>query len=433
MSMWIAVEALLCLIALAFRKKLGFIGYQVAVAAAYLVALCFELTLDCTMSVYFAFAVIPYLKHIKLPTMWEFALAIYLTASALIGILANGLVAVASLLVIHFLGPLCLVYVFCNIPQGELFPRAEMTLRELHCYVEKVLVACMVTEAVVGLIAIATSSDGRLMLNYQCVSGCVACICIALLAFQLRDGYHTVFCYICMAYCVGWAFASGTRGYIVLAFVMAAAVIATQKDNRSKTLLICVLGLIVCTFVLFNSDFFIDFLTGSRMTESTGRRTYENKWFINLFASQGLAKDALGIGIGTTFSSQEGAAAAFFGVGANDYAYRVIMSNTTLHNFWFTMTLSIGALGTFLYTAVFVRFAQSVARIQAQSGTARSLLIVFMAAYAFVLWYRWTATGGILESAVLCTLLALYRVSPETKPSSSDLAGNNRPFTTRLT
>ena len=140
MSMWIAVEALLCLIALAFRKKLGFIGYQVAVAAAYLVALCFELTLDCTMSVYFAFAVIPYLKHIKLPTMWEFALAIYLTASALIGILANGLVAVASLLVIHFLGPLCLVYVFCNIPQGELFPRAEMTLRELHCYVEKVLV-----------------------------------------------------------------------------------------------------------------------------------------------------------------------------------------------------------------------------------------------------------------------------------------------------
>lgn len=432
MSMWIAVEGLLCLIAFIFRKKLGFIGYQVAVAAAYLVALCFELTLDYTMSVYFAFAVIPYLKYIKLPTMWEFALAIYLTASALIGILANGLFAVASLLVIHYLGPLCLVYLFCNIPQEELLPRVFMTPRELHGYVEKVLVACMVTEAVVGLVAIATSSDGRLMLNYQCVSGCVACICIVLLAFQLRDGYHTAFCYICMVYCVGWSFVSGTRGYIVLAFAMAVAVIATQKDNRGKALLICALGFVVCSFVLLDSDFFINLLTSSRMTESIGRRTYENQWFINLFESQGFVKDMLGIGIGTTFSSQEGAVAAFLGVGADDYSYRAIMSNTTLHNFWFTMTLSIGAVGTFLYTAVFVRFIRSIVRSRVQFGAARPLLIVFMVAYAFVLWYRWTATGGILESAVLCTLLALYQFSPDAMSSSSNLTDSDCFFTARL-
>lgn len=431
-SMWIVVEGVLCLLAFIFRKRLGFIGYQVAVAASYLVALCFELTLDYTMSVYFAFAVIPYLKHIKLPTMWEFALAIYLMGSALIGMLANGFVTVVSLLVIHYLGPLCLIYIFCHIPRDEMFPRISMSLQELHGYVEKVLITCMAIEAIVGFIAIATSPDGRLMLNYQCVSGCVACVCVILLSFQLRDKYHVTFDYICMAYCMAWAFISGTRGYIVLAFVMAAAVIATQKDNRSKALLVCVLGALACILILTNSDFFIGLLNGSRMTESTGRRSWENHWFINLFASQGLLKDAFGIGIGTQFSSQPGAVAAFSGVGADDYSYRIIMRDTTLHNFWFTMTLCTGVVGTFLYVAVFVRFAQSLMRMQEGSGTSRTLLVIFMATYAFVLWYRWTATGGILESAMLCTLLALYQSPPKEETEFLDLNDGCNPVSTRF-
>lgn len=303
-----------------------------------------------------------------------------------------------------------------------MFPKISMSLQELHRYIEKVLIACMATEAVVGLIAITTSSDGRLMLNYQCVSGCIACTCVVLLAFQFRDNYHITFNYICILYCLAWAFASGTRGYMVLSFVMVGAIIATQKDNRGKALLICVLGALVCFLIVINSDFFIKLLTESRMTESTGRRSLENHWFLNLFAGQGLLKDAFGIGIGTRFSSQEGAVNAFLGVGADDYSYRMIMGNTTLHNFWFTMTLATGAVGTFLYIAVFIRFAQHVIQSRENARTSRTLLVIFMTAYAFVLWYRWTATGGILESAMLCTLLALYQSSPTAESPCTDSA-----------
>lgn len=418
MSVWIAFEGLLCLAAYFLREKLGFLGYQVAIASVYLVTLCFELTLDYTMSVYFVFAVAPYLKYFRLPTAWEFLLALYLGASALIGIMNNGFVAVISMLVIHYLGPLCLIYIYCNIPKCDLFPKSITSPLTLHGYIEKMLIACMLAEAVIGIIAIAVSSDGRLMLNYQCVSGCVACICIILLAFQLNDKYHVIFGYLCMAYCVGWAFLSGTRGYIVLAVSMALTVVATQNDNRNKVLIACTIGVVLCLFLLLNADFYSEIISGSRMTESIGRRTYENRWFLNLFTSQGVAKDALGIGIGTKFSSQEGAVAAFYGTGVDDYAYRVIMGNTTLHNFWYTMTLGMGLAGTFLYVAVFVRFAHSCLCAQIHSRNAAFLLVMFLAVYAFVLWYRWTATGGILESAVLETFLGLYQFSIDQKSNS---------------
>ena len=416
MGVWVVAECLLCAIAFGFRKKLGFLGYQVAVAAAYLLALCFEQTLDFTMSAYFAFAVIPYIRCIKLPTLWEVALALYLAVHAVIGIVFNGFVNVVSLLIIHYLGPLCLVYIFCNVPRGELFPSPNISMGRLHSYVEKALLAIMCVEAVVGVISIAMSPDGRLMLNYQCVSGCLACICIVLIAFQLRDKYHKTFDYICLIYCIGWAFASGTRGYIVLSFVMAVAVLATQKDVRSKVLLVCLVGIAACFMAFCNPDFFAQLVNDSGMTKSTGRRGYENQWFMNLFANEGPLKELFGIGIGTKFSNQGGAIAAFAGVGADDYSYRMILGNTTLHNFWFTMMLATGVVGAFLYVAVFVRFARALLDNHLLAGTSRRLCMVFMAAYAFVLWYRWTATGGIFESVVLCALLAFWQFAPSIAP-----------------
>lgn len=409
MSSWIVMETVLCCIALALKRKIGFIGYQVLIASAYLVVLCFELTLDYTMSVYFVFAVLPYIRYLRFSGPLETLLAAYLLIASAISVFMNGIVPVASALVIHYFGPLLLLFVFSNIPIGDLFPEGVNDSSQRHKYIERILIAAMIAEALIGAIALGISSDGRLMLNYQCVSGCISCIIICFVAYQLNGSYHLPFSTFSMGYCLFWAFISGTRGYIILAFAMALVAIAVQPTSRAKIALICCVGLVVCIVLLANTEIIERLFTDSRMGASTGRRTYENQWFLNIFSSQGLLKDLFGIGLGTTYLTQEGAVSAFAGTGVDAYAFNVILHNTALHNFWYMMTLSIGLLGSALYLTTFIAFFKSVSNKFANTREIKILLLVFMLTYAFVLWFRWTATGGVLESAVLCTLLALYQ------------------------
>lgn len=409
MSSWIVIETVLCCIALALRRKIGFIGYQVLIAFAYLVVLCFELTLDYTMSVYFVFAVLPYIRYLRFSGPLETLLAAYLLIASAISVFVNGIVPVASVLVIHYLGPLLLIFVFSNIPIGDLFPEGVNDSNQRHKYIERILIAAMIAEAFIGAIALGISSDGRLMLNYQCVSGCISCIIICFVAYQLNGSYHLLFSTFSMGYCLFWAFISGTRGYIILAFAMALVAIAVQPTSRAKIALICCVGLVVCIVLLANTEIIERLFTDSRMGASTGRRTYENQWFLNIFSSQGLLKDLFGIGLGTTYLTQEGAVSAFAGTGVDAYAFNVILHNTALHNFWYMMTLSIGLLGSALYLTTFIAFFKNVSNKFANSQEIKVLVFVFMLTYAFVLWFRWTATGGVLESAVLCILLALYQ------------------------
>lgn len=409
MSSWIVIEAIICSIALALKRKIGFIGYQVLIAFAYLVALCFELTLDYTMSVYFAFAVLPYIRYLRFPGPLETLLAVYLLIASVISVFMNGIVPVASVLVIHYLGPLLLVFVFSNIPSGDLFPKGINDSMDRHKYIEQILIGAMIAEAIIGAIALGISSDGRLMLNYQCVSGCISCIVICFVAYQLNGSYHLMFSTFSMGYCLFWAFISGTRGYIILAFAMALVAVAVQPASRAKIMLICCVGLVLCIVLLSNTGIVERLFVDSRMGASTGRRTFENQWFLNIFGSQGLLKDLFGIGLGTTYLTQEGAVAAFAGTGVDAYAFNVILHNTALHNFWYMMTLSIGLVGSVLYPMTFIAFYKSVSNKFAINREAKVLLLVFMLTYAFVLWFRWTATGGVLESAVLCILLSLYQ------------------------
>lgn len=409
MSSWIVMETVLCCIALALKRKIGFIGYQVLIAFAYLVVLCFELTLDYTMSVYFVFAVLPYIRYLRFSGPLETLLAAYLLIASAISIFMNGIVPVASVLVIHYLGPLLLLFVFSNIPIGDLFPEGVNDSNQRHKYIEQILIAAMIAEAFIGAIALGISSDGRLMLNYQCVSGCISCIVICFVAYQLNGSYHLFFSTFTLGYCLFWAFISGTRGYIILAFAMALVAVAVQPTSRAKIALICCVGLVLCIVLLANTDFLKRLFVDSRMGASTGRRTYENQWFLNIFGSQGLFKDLFGIGLGTTYLTQEGAVSAFAGTGVDAYAFNVILHNTALHNFWYMMTLSIGLIGSALYVTAFISFFKSVSSRIAINRDVIVLLLVFMLTYAFVLWFRWTATGGVLESAVLCILLALYQ------------------------
>lgn len=403
MTIWIIIQIVLSCICFFVRNRVGFLFYQLGTAFAYLVSLAMVQELDYTMSVYYAFSLLPYLRYFRIRSKSQLLLATYLALVSIYSIAINGVFPVASSLIVHFIGPLVLLYVFVNVPRERLIGSHfhDFTVEDT---VKTFLILTAIGETIVGLIAISQSSDGRLMLNYQCVSGCLSCICIALVSVLLKARKSVLLSYCLLVYMVGWTTASGTRGYIVLAIIMSLFVVMRYGDTRTRIFTACIALAVVCVVTVIYWDEVTSLVMDEmRFGESTGRRDHENAWFINLFASQGPIKDLLGIGVGTTYSSQAGAEAAWFGVGESVYTHSVVMSANFLHNFWFMSVLAIGVVGTLLYVSCFIQYALLVREQLLKREYC--LIIVFMLAYAFVLWYRWTATGGMLESAVLAAFL----------------------------
>lgn len=406
MTVAVAIEIVACLVLALARNRLGFLGYQLTIAFVYLLALSFEQTLDYTLSVYFFFAVVPYIEHFKAPGVLGVLFALYLLAYSIVSAIISGPVQVISMLVIHYLGPLLLIYVFQNVSEEELLPFKYRDESGTYRYFDCILIAAAVAETVISFVAIALSPDGRLMLNYQCTSGCIACCCIALIYHQISGGHRIGLSMVCMLVFLGWSFASGTRGYIVLGFGMAAFVILLQRNKSIPVLLACAVMIALCILIVLSPDTIGEIVGDSRLGESTGRRTWENQWAVNLFADQGLLKDLFGFGIATQYSTQPGAAAAFIGVNPDVYSFNMIYNNRTLHNFWYSCVLSIGLVGCALFVFLFICFARETAR-KTRDKRLATLVVAFFVIYAFVIWFRWTATGGVLETAVLWALISL--------------------------
>lgn len=140
MTITIIAEIIVCFVFALARKRLGFLGYQLAIAFVYLLALSFEQTLDYTMSVYFFFTVIPYINRFKAPGALGIIFALYLVFYSIVSAILNGPVQVVSMLVIHYLGPLLLVYVFCNIPEDELLPFGYRSESGSYRYIDRILI-----------------------------------------------------------------------------------------------------------------------------------------------------------------------------------------------------------------------------------------------------------------------------------------------------
>ena len=411
MMVWLYLQVALCCGMFVIRKRIGFLLYQLGTAFAYLLALTMVQELDYTMSIYYAFSLLPYIRHFRLGGLIQLLLAFYLGCDALISIVSNGIFPVASSLIVHFVGPLVLLYVFSHLTKEQIFG-SESSGSNPEFTLKAFLFLVALGETVIGLIAISQSVDGRLMLNYQCVSGCLACTGIVLTAFLLEKGRSVFFSFAVVFYLAAWAIASGTRGYIVLAIVLSVFVLSRYKNIRIQVIMGCLIAAIACVvLVVYWDEVQSLVMRGMRFGESTGRRGHENIWFINLFFDQGIVKDLFGIGIGTTYSTQVGAEAAWSGIGESAYTHLVVMNANFLHNFWFMSVLAIGLVGTLLYVAVFIQFAASVKKKISRRGF--TLLLVFMLTYAFVLWFRWTATGGMFESAVLAALILLYQDESE--------------------
>lgn len=420
MTIFIIAEIIVCFAFFLAHKRLGFLGYQLAIAFVYLLALSFEQTLDYTMSVYFFFAVIPYVNRFIAPGVLGIIFALYLVFYSIISAIFNGPVHVISMLVIHYLGPLLLIYVFCNISEEEMLPLRYRSGPGIFRYIDRVLIAAALAETAVSMVAMALSPDGRLMLNYQCTSGCIACCCIVLAYHQIAGNHRIGLSVVCMLVFLGWSFASGTRGYIVLGFGMAVFIILFLRNKSIPALLACSAMIVLCVMIVLSPETIGEIIGDSRFGETTGRRAWENQWAVNLFAEQGLQKDLFGFGIATQYSTQPEALAAFAGVNPDAYSFNMIYNNRTLHNFWYSCILSIGLVGCTMFVALFIGFVKRLSRRTPDKNIV-SIVAFFLVIYAFVIWFRWTATGGVLEAAVIWSLFSLVATNKRAHGTMQDI------------
>ena len=76
----------------------------------------------------------------------------------------------------------------------------------------------------------------------------------------------------------------------------------------------------------------------------------------------------------------------------------------SFHNLYLTILYSAGVVGLLLVLVLYYRIMKK-SLTSCTDNKMKIVIAVFLLSYAVLLWYRWSATSGILEFAVLAYIL----------------------------
>lgn len=394
------LSLVLYIVCLFFVKKLGFIRYQLFVATIYLFSLSFIQTLDITLVIFSFFSMLPYLKSLKLPRNPVFIVfVVYLFVDLLVSIFMNGVINASSIFVIRLIGILLYFLLFRNVCVGT-----TITSKQL-CFTLFLFAAC---ETIISFLAIFISGGfGRLMLNSQCTSGCISIAGILLVGKYLEvcNSKRKIIGFSFCAYFTFWSIASETRGYLVICIFMTLVYILLYCSTQTKTMI--VLGLIVI-FVIFGSNLSEYFLKITRFDASTGRRGAENQ-FVLEYMFQSPIHLIFGYGFGQRVGLLNDVGDLISTVSSGDvYVNYILYQVSGFHNFFATIFYSCGLVGLSIVFIAFIYLLFSF--VMNYSLKQAIVLCAYFASYLFLLWFRWSATSGILEFAVLSYVAASYKI-----------------------
>lgn len=163
----IFISVLLYCILFAMNKKIGFIYYQLFVASVYLFSLSYIQTLDLTLVIYVIFAILPYVRNFKVSSFMQIFFLLYFILNLIISISFNGIKSAISVFIIRLAGLVLFYFLFDNIPLDSSIIKDKSV--NLKC-----IISILICELIILFIGMSLSTDGRLMLNFQCTVGCIA-------------------------------------------------------------------------------------------------------------------------------------------------------------------------------------------------------------------------------------------------------------------
>ena len=383
------------MIILKFNKRLGFLLYELLCAFNYLVVLSIIQVLDITFPIYLVFSLIPYISQFKLNNSFSAFLLIYYSTILIISILFNGIWRPTSIFLIRLSGILFFCYIFVNNKYSIIYKKT-------------VLYLSIIFELALAFIATQLSTDGRLMLNYQCTVGCIATSFVLLLSYDLYQR-KSLISLIIMILHTFIACLSGTRGYILICLGMTLASIILFATPKQRIIIFLTSLAAICINLKKIIDVFYNTL---RFGQSTGIRHAENTFVIRFMLERPILNILFGNGFGSQVKNFEVSDKIILDVSESTYQLYALLIRDGFHNFWLTILYSAGIIGLVLIILLYFNIIKKV-RLCNVGAKMKFLLILYLILYAVLLWYRWSATSGVLEFAVLAFILK--QIEHETK------------------
>ena len=241
-----------------------------------------------------------------------------------------------------------------------------------------------------------TQKDYRLMLNFQCTVGCIATGFVLLLAYDFYKNQKR-FSLVLMLLHTLIACLSGTRGYMLVCIVVTITSILLFSSLKQKLLALPLL----LAGVLMERFNVMEFIFHSlRFGESTGRRQSEDLFVIWFMPKRPLLNILFGNGFGSPIGKYRISRSIIYEVADSRYTLKVLPKVEGFHNCWSTILYSSGIVGLILIVLLYGSIILQAMRA-ATDNRFRMILLSFLVSYAVLLWFRWTATSGILEFACL--------------------------------
>jgi O-antigen ligase len=152
-----------------------------------------------------------------------------------------------------------------------------------------------------------------------------------------------------------------------------------------------------------------------RFNESLGIRSAENMFILRMFYEGDLFNKLLGFGLGNNAYNNRISYSIAADIAINNWTYQSLLRLRHSHNFWLGRLYSGGLIGAGVVIIGIMHLLRRII-VCAQELRIKVMLSSYLLVYLVMLWYRWTATGGLLEMFVFLIVLA----SAEKEPGSDN-------------
>lgn len=401
-----------------FRKKMNFITYELLVATIYLIALSYVQVLDVLLVIYLLFAIIPYIKYFKFNSFVQLLFALYFGTVLLFSCILHGISSAVSVFVIRYIGIIFFAFFFINYIH-KCITNEETTI-DFYSLKDtlKLIKWFAVCEIILTCIAFAVSGGGRLMLNYQCTVGniSIAGILLCGYCFYISDNRKNGLIFFYALFFTSIAILSGTRGYLIIciAMLMLYAILYGKKIVKFLVFMIFSMVLVLNYNTVFEKTVEI-----TRLGESTGRRKSEDLLVWN-YMFDNPSNSLFGLGFGKPVSELYNISSLISKVSNSPYTTYILYRVNAFHNLYTTTYYSAGLIGIILLGTIFLKII-NYCKIYLIDKKIYYTSLTFVLLYMFVLWFRWSATSGILEFATFSfVLLNSYAFESKMRGSVND-------------
>lgn len=389
-------------LAIVFYFRDNYFRAAVMLTCVYLVSLTLAKEMDITFSVYFLFLFFVLLRAAEgLPRRF-LLYGLYLLPYVFTGLFFQETMNTASVLLTRY-GFLLLGLLQCELRLPESFRMEEDIPFALRWGTATELLLAV-------YLLLRGDLEGRLTMNHQAVGGSISIgLILLILAFYFHNQelWMRNYMWLYLAVNLLIIILSGTRGYFVIAGLALLPFIwnffMDRRYFRIRWLAAAVMLWLFCLLLLLGSDEIWSYVVRTlRLNESIGYRVYENAFIKMLYQSEPWYHKILGFGLGGRANHlPETIGIAWEAVRGAVWMVPKLLTETTCHNYWYTILFKQGTLGLFVCGfVIFCFFRKLFVCRNIDSGVYHTLLF-FGIGILISLTYRISSTCGVFEVLVL--------------------------------